>query len=543
MKFNKLSILALGALALASCSDIDEQLPETGALTSDQLNDVITAVPERSDAAFVGMYNMMGEPYSVFGGSERADDWGIPMLHFSLDGEGADLWMPNDGYNWFSVCGEMSSRNADYANPYIRYVLPYRQIGLVNDLLATIPADTDVKELIYRRAQACAIRAFDYLLLAPYFQFNYESSKDLPCIPILSAGVDYTNNPRATVEKVYEEIINDLNYAVENLEGHKRTNKSYINQAVAYGLRARAYLNMGMYAEAAADAAEAMKEFSPATFDELAAGPRFCNIEETNWMWGIAITEDQAKKGGLATPSSWLSAFAGFGYGAYCGIVPSINSLLYNKIPATDVRKGWWLDENLYSPLLDKISWLGVTGVDISYLVVEESKAPFSAYNNVKFGMKSGIGSNVNNNDFPLMRVEEMILVEIEGLAKSGQESLAKSKLESFVKTYRDPSYSADAAGRTLEDEIWYQRRVELWGEGFAAGDLIRLNKPLVRFHDSNPGSFPEAFAFNMQANDPWRLMRFPQSEMDTNAGIVDNEGGDQPVAGQQGGLRDGVTD
>jgi hypothetical protein len=300
---------------------------------------------------------------------------------------------------------------------------------------------------------------------------------------------------------------------------------------------------MGKFAEAADDAAKALEGLSPATMDELAAGPRFCQLSETNWMWGVTITDDQAKAARLANPASWLSAFSGYGYGAACQIIPSINTLLYNKIPATDVRKGWWLDENLYSPLLDKISWDGKTGVDISTYVIADAKMAFTPYNNVKFGMKSGIGSTNNNNDFPLMRVEEMILIEIEGLAKSGEEALAKTKLEDFVKTYRDPSYSADAAGRTLANEIWYQRRVELWGEGFATGDLMRLNKPLVRFHDTNPGSFPVDFAFNMQANDPWRLLRFPQEEKDCNAGIVDNEGGEQPVAGQHGGLRDGVTD
>jgi hypothetical protein len=37
--------------------------------------------------------------------------------------------------------------------------------------------------------------------------------------------------------------------------------------------------------------------------------------------------------------------------------------------------------------------------------------------------------------------------------------------------------------------------------------------------------------------------MRFPQTEMDNNLGIVDNTGGSQPVAGQNPSLRDGVTD
>ena len=40
------------------------------------------------------------------------------------------------------------------------------------------------------------------------------------------------------------------------------------------------------------------------------------------------------------------------------------------------------------------------------------------------------------------MRVEEMILIKAEGLAKSGQEATAKQVLEDFVRTYRDPSYT-----------------------------------------------------------------------------------------------------
>ena len=544
MKLNKFSIIALGALTVVSCSDIDEQFPEGGILTSEQIQETTEAIPERTEATFTGMYNMMGESYSVYPSSGRADDWGVPMIMLSLDGEGPDMWMANNNYNWFSTCGEFSSRNANYANPYIRYILPYRQIGIANEVLASISPDTEDQNAIYKMAQARAIRAYDYMLLAPYFQFNYETSKDKPCIPVLKDGVDYANNPRATVEEVYNIIIEDLNYAVEHLEGYERASKAYVNLNVAYGLRARAYLNMGMYAEAAADAAKAIEGYNPATMDELAAGPRFCKADETNWMWGVVITDDQAKNGGLATPASWFSAFTGDGYAPATQVTPSINSLLYNKIPATDVRKAWWIDTNLYSPLLDKISWNGVTGVEISKLVLDDgSKVAYAPYTNVKFGMKSGIGSPINSNDFPLMRVEEMILVEIEGLAKSGQESAAKTKLESFIKTYRDPNYTVEAGGRTLDNEIWYQRRVELWGEGFATSDMMRLNKPLVRFHDNNPGSFPDAHAFNMPANDPWRLLRFPQTEMNTNAGIIDNEGGEQPVPGQNAGLRDGVTD
>jgi hypothetical protein len=141
------------------------------------------------------------------------------------------------------------------------------------------------------------------------------------------------------------------------------------------------------------------------------------------------------------------------------------------------------------------------------------------------------------------MRVEEMLLIQAEGLVRSGSNNEGKQVLESFVQTYRDPSYSADASGRTLEDEIWYQRRIELWGEGFSNNDTRRLGKPLVRFHPGVSGNVPTAFRFNMAADDPWWLMRFPKAETNTNLSIVDNSGGTRPTQEQEPDLRDGVTD
>ena len=219
----------------------------------------------------------------------------------------------------------------------------------------------------------------------------------------------------------------------------------------------------------------------------------------------------------------------------------SINTLLYNKIPDTDIRKTWWLDENLQSPMLDDLTWGDAKGQEISLLEITDVKMKFTPYANVKFGMFT-VGGVTNEEDWPFMRVEEMILIQVEGLAKSGKTAEATTMLENFVKTYRDPAYTAAAGGRTLDNEIWFQRRVELWGEGFSNNDTRRLNKPLVRFHDSS-SNMPEAFRFNMAADDPWWLMRFTKSELNTNFAIVDNTGGEPPVQDQNPDLRDGVTD
>ena len=541
MKFNKISILAIaGALTLSACDDVNKQDPEGSMITQGQLTETYAAVPTRVDATFAGMFNMMGEPYGVFGtGRGRADDFGFVMAALSQDAEGADYIYPNSGYNWFSVCGEYTSRTPNYANPYIRYAIVYNQIKIANDLISSLGEFEDASNK-NKVAQAKAIRAFDYLNLVPYFQFNYQGHQNDPCVPIVTPDTpDPANNPRASVQECYDLIMSDLNDAISVL-GTARENKSRININVAYGIRARANLYMGKWADAAADAAKAMEGYEPATIEEVST-PTFVNADDHNWIWGIILTDDQAQDR-YATSASWLSSFSASAYTAGAACYAMINSMLYDKIPATDVRKGWWVDANLHSPLLSTISWDGVTGDDISPLLIEDVKESFTPYTNVKFGMKRGIGNTMNSNDFPLMRVEEMILIQAEGLAKSGSEDQARQILENFVKTYRDPEYSSTAQNRSLADEIWYQRRIELWGEGFFMADANRLHKPVVRFHDDT-NNVPDAFRFNIDPDDPWLLMRFSDSETNANAAIVNNTGGTQPKQDQNPGLRDGVTD
>ena len=544
MKIYKISTMVLGGLMLASCSDIDEQIFSGGAFSKEQSQDIVNAVPTRVEATFNGMFTFMGNPAQNYGtrfSNQRADDFGFIMMALSQDFEGADMIGADNGYNWFSAACEYSSRTPSYANPYIRYVTPYTLIGMVKDILATIPEDTEDASLINMKAQAKALRAYSYLSLAPYFQGSYETSKDKPCVPVLSDSVDVTNNPRATVEQVYNVIVEDLTWAIDHLD-ETRSSKAYVNANVAYGLRARAYLAMGKGAEAAADAEKAMQGYEPASIAEVSV-PTFCDMEEHNWIWAIDITDDQANSFPYGTAPSWLSAFCGDGYGAACGTTAMINKLLWDKIPATDVRKGWWIDENLHSPNWADLTWGTAKGDEIANLVLDDgSKVELPPYTNIKFGMKSGVGSTLNNNDWPLMRVEEMILIQAEGYAISGNEAKAKEILTNFVKTYRDPSYTIPS-GRTLRDEIWFQRRVELWGEGFAVSDARRLNKPIVRFHGPNTTNYADAFQFNIAADDGWLNMRFPQSEKDNNSAIVDNTEGSLPVAGQNPELRDGVTD
>ena len=541
MKLNKYFTLALSALAFTACVDFDEAQPQGGTMLASQLQNTNIVAPTRAEASFNGLFTDLGKPYVFYGAeSGRADDWGFLMINFSNDAESADLVIADSGYNWFAVCGEWSSRNANYANPYMRYGNPYNLISKVNTFVLSFPSDTDDPKTLNMLAQARALRAFAYFNLVTDYQFNYQIAKDKPAVPIVTEETtDFTENPRASVAEVYDLILSDLNYAVNILDASNitRATKMYINSDVAHGLRARVYLTMGEWDKAYSDADIASKNYTPASIEEV-SHPTFMDISEHNWLWGYDMTTDMAKEGLYGTTSAWLRSFSAEGYAPACAVYACINSMLWDKISATDVRKGWWVDPDLKSPLLNGLTWDGNS--DVANLVITDIKEAFIPYTNVKFGCYT-CGTTKNDEDTPLMRVEEMILIKAEAKAHSN-EAEARAILESFVKAYRDPSYNSNERGLKLLDEIWFQRRVELWGEGFGMKDVRRLQKPLVRFH-GEANNVPDAFRFNVAADDGWMLLRFPQREMNTNFAIVDNADGSQPVAGQNPGLRDGVTD
>ena len=549
MNYNKYIVLALSLTTLTACSDIDDINPEGQYLTQDQKNASVEAIPSLVDADINGMYMMMAKPNTYFS-SNRADDGGYFSVALSNDLNGSDVVGPNSGYNWFSVPSDYSDRSDTYANPRMRYGLFYNQIKAANDIITSIDSTTTDSTLMQSLGQAKACRAFSYMNLVPYYQFNYQTSADKPCVPLVTEKTtNFTENPRVAVKVIYNFILNDLTAAHDLLDGFKRTNKKYINQAVVSGLLARTYLAMGDYAKAADFAKQAIKESDakPASIENVSV-PAFCDAKEGNWMWGTLLDASDVADFSYSTASSQLSSFSGDSYTAGAGCYRDINSLLYKKIPATDIRKQWWVSPDMKTTLLDNQTWTTgsnvISGQKIIAGKISNIKEPFNAYTNVKFGMKSGIGNSTNNNDFPLMRIEEMYLIEAEALAMSGNLTEGKSVLENLIKTYRDPSYSVKATtAEAFQNEVWFQRRVELWGEGFSMWDIMRLNKPVVRIHGSDVGNWPDAFAFNIQAGDGYLLMRFPNKETNNNSAIVQNSDGKVPVSMQNPDLTDGVTD
>ena len=545
MKLFRYLIPAIATLVIASCADFDSVDMQGGTLLEKQVQETYVDMPVRGQAPFEGLYSSLLQPGFVYGYQSRLqgfrpDDSGLLTILMSNDFESADCLLPDNDYNWFSTCGEYSSRSADYANPYMRYKAPYDIISLCNTFIASYPEDVTGDNL-YMVAQAHAIKAYCYLLLAPSFCF-FTPELDEPCVPLLTDDVkDPANNPRATVKEVFDLIIDELTFAVDNLDGFTRTTNAYIDKRAALALRARAELFIRDYQNAYDDAVAAAEGLTPYSIAEVSV-PAFYKLSDHNVIWGYDMTTVIAQTGPECTHTGWIGSLGGATYAWWTGCYSQIYKPLYDRIPATDVRKQWWVDESLHSTIADVIKYHDPSTNNADEPVATltyEDKLPFVPYTNVKFGVNE-VGTMTCDEDFPLVRVEEMLLIQAEAKLGLNDAPAAKTILENFVKTYRDPSYSADAHGFELADEIWFQRRVELWGEGFGVPDARRLNKPIVRMAEGS--NWADNFKFNIAPDDPWLRMRFPTDEINTNFGIEDNEGGEQPKPGQNSDLFDGVT-
>ncbi len=519
--YKYVSVLLVAALSFTACEDWMNAVPEGATKTADQKSEAAEQNPAAAASDISAIYAQFIQLYSGLGdlGYSRHNDFGYAAICMFMDAQGQDFVSPNIGYNWFGYSDWNTMRDNTLTTTQ----------GLIthlvwNEYYKIIHACNNVIELVDREepgsmkdalSQALAVRAFCYLQLAQLYQFTYsDATLDKPCVPIVKDRMtadEQSTNPRATVKEVFELIFADLNYACDSLVDFVRTDKGYVDQAVAFGLRARANLVAQNWAEAAADADKALQlsGATPLSIDE-AGKPGFASASAHNVLWANIITEtNDIVQTGIINWPSHMSTWYDDGYTGV-GATRWIASALFDEISDTDVRKGWWLNADLESPLLD------AAGYNVLKETVLEQETP---YLNVKFGTGDGTttGLGAAAADWIIMRAEELILIKAEGLARSGGDGAGT--LTQFVQANRDPSYSVGQHGLSIEDEIWWQRRVELWGEGFAWGDIMRLNKNIVRSTSTN---WPEAWVQDVAAGRNILLWRIPKSEIEANKGISD---------------------
>ena len=528
----------VSTLAWTGCQEIDTY-PEGGTVTSQQKEEVAELNPDRAEAGVNAIFALFSQymPNSGALGAERHNDFGYPTIMLAMDANGMDVVSDNNGYNWAGSSLNYTDRSYSSNECQMVWNDLYSIIYAANNVIATIDPATEESASKKFLGQALAARAFCYHVLAQLYQFNYVGHETSPCVPLItnenSEEAAQNGIGRATVQEVYDQIKTDLDQAIELLTaaeeaGETNADKRYINAAVAYGLRARMNLTMQNWAEAAQDADQAIASFtgSPVSIEtlslDLCTSKVFSDLSETNWMWGINVDEtDDVVSSGIV---NWISHMGSMNYGyANFSLGKQINRALYNTISDTDVRKHWWLDENSESPIVssaEEKEW-------ISYYYGPYTQVKFAPYNGV-------VGQSTNANDMPLMRIEEMYLIKAEAEAMSGNVGAGNNTLRDFVSTYRDPQYSFNGSSATdIQEEVYRQRRIELWGEGLIWFDIMRLNKPV----DRRGAGFPNApMVFNIPAGSDILLWRIPENEIMSNPMLEESDNNPsapqpQPVA------------
>ncbi len=466
---------------MAGCKKDYLDVTPTTAVPQEQILGKMESITSTLSSTYRTAFNMV---------STRHDSYGQKSWDLANDLMGNDMVVHSAGYGWYNAVYNYTEWTfvTSTRQPHAAWRFYYDLIGQANTLLFGLdnlndPSATqaDIERV---RGEALGIRAFAYFYLINYFQQTYKGNESAPGVPIYTS-VALQGNPRGTVQGVYDQIISDLETAETLLDGKGQLDKTRMDVRVVQGFRARVALLMEDWSTAATYANRARQGYTPMGQTEYLEG--FSKLSLSEVMWGSLIPADQA--------TIYASFFSHIdistqGY-AYLGGQKKITKALYDLIPAGDVRKQVFNDP-------------------------ANATATNPAYNQLKFRVPVA-GSWAA--DYIYMRASEMYLIEAEALARQGQEGPARTVLQTMVQA-RYPAYSAAGfSGQALIDEILLQRRIELWGEGFALMDIKRLMTGLNRPQGAgnHGGSNFNPSIYTTGPEDPRFIMKIPQAELDAN--------------------------
>ena len=500
-KINKsiYGVLIAGLTLSAMTSCIDEAEPRSGSVTQKMLEESASAT-----AAAVNGLPAYGK--SIW--RERGAHWsyGISAIMRIRDVMADDYVVVDHNYNQFSPWAETQALGPSYMFGQFVYSYYYNYVLASNLVIGAVNPDKATKEQLGYLGLGYAYRAANYLDMARMYEFlptdvdpactNEQgyNVKNLTC-PIVTDTLGEKasrNNPRATHEEMFKFIESDLNNAekyIVNLTSNK--NNTLPDLAVVYGLKARLYMWNEDYAKAKEYARKAIDTYGKAPMSESDATDTKKGFNDiTKWMWGAQYTsEDRAVKTGILNFTSFASNETVFGY-AGNGPMNMIGKSFYDRISDTDWRKTMW-KAPAGSPLEAKNKY-----------VAPAFKNRIPTYGSLKFRPNQGnyAESSIGVvSAYPLMRVEEMYFIEAEAAERLAP-GTGITLLENFMKTYRDPQYVY--TGSNAIDEILFQKRIELWGEGLSFFDIKRANVSVTRGYTGT--NFFEEWRFNTNGRPAW---------------------------------------
>lgn len=477
-------------VALSSCKkEFLDTYPTTSVAAASALASTQNAI-----AALNGIHRVMYTQYDAQGQS------GEGACNLFRDYMGEDIVFPlaNGSTGHLTWVQWQNHRNVNASDMRFVYRFYYRLISNANILINGIdgvPGPAADKRMI--KGQALVYRAWSHFQLVQLWGERYRagSNNTQLGVPLLLTN-SLEGQPRETVENVYTQINKDLDEAITLLAGYTRTGtaaKSNLDINVARGIKARVALVQENFEVAATNAIAARTGFTLMSNADYLRG--FNDITNSEWIWGSRQISDHN--------TFFFSYFAYISCNFNSTVLRTqpraINANLYNALPATDIRK----------------SVFDLTGATVP-VPPGGARVPFQ---NKKFLAASDA---LSIGDVPYMRAAEMFLIEAEARARQGNNAAAQAALFTLMRN-RNPQYvQSTNTGQALLNEIYLNRRAELWGEGHRFTDLKRLNLPMSRVGIPNHLDALILVRTIPAGDIQWQFL-FPQDEMNQNKLIVQN--------------------
>jgi hypothetical protein len=520
-------IVATTGMIFTSC--IDETEP-TSVATVDQIAES-TSAAEANLMGLPAMFNLLSSTFEDIG-------WHFPFGYGAImhirDLMTGDMYMSVDNYASHFIYWAQNQYQGD-GYVFCQYIFNYYYSFIMptNNLIGGINPETANETQLGYLGAGLAFRSLLYLDMARMYEFlpndifpdgmnmdgNVVTNLTVPIVKDGMALEEVKNNPRATREDMAAFIEEDLNNAEKYIVYLNDTKGGTLpDLSCVYGLKARLYMWLEDYKQAKkyADMAISSAVVDPMTEDECTNYQTGFN-DISKWMWGAQMTsEDDVVQSGIINWVSWLSNQTTFGYTGFAeSNMPfnCIDDLMYARISDTDFRKLLFKAPE-GSSLADKV---------IQIPDMKENADEFMpAMAAVKFRPKQGNATDYQTgaaSAYPIMRVEEMYFIKAEAAA---HENAAEGKtiLQDFMKNYRDPDYTCSVSSTDdVVEEIVFQKRVELWGEGHTFFDVKRLNMSVTRGY---PGTkWLPLTRFNTNGRPAWMNFVLIKTEGNNNPAVV----------------------
>jgi starch-binding outer membrane protein, SusD/RagB family len=490
MKKNIFILFAFSALIFSSCK---KEFLDTYSTTAVAADDALSST-QNAIAALNGMHRIMYTQYDAQGQS------GEGACNLFRDYMGEDIVFPlaNGSQGHLGWVQWQNHRNVNSGDMRFVYRFYYRIISNANVLINgidAVPGAAADKNMI--KGQALAYRAWAHFQLVQLWGERYRAGQNNSQlgVPLLLTNT-LEGQPRATVEAVYTQVNRDLDQAIVLLAGYTRTGsaaKSNLDINVARAIKARVALVQENWDVAATNAAAARANFPLMSNTDYVRG--FNDITNGEWIWGSRQISDHN--------TFFFSYFAYISSNFNSTVIRTqpraVNANLFNALPTTDIRR----------------SVFDLTGAG-TVIPPGGARVPFQ---NKKFLAASDA---LSIGDVPYIRSAEMLLIEAEARARQGQTLAAQTALFTLMRN-RMPNYvQSTSTGQALLNEIYFNRRAELWGEGHRFTDLKRLNLSMTREGISNHVLALIQVQVIPAGDVRWQFL-FPQDEMNQNKAMVQN--------------------